>query len=144
MSESSLTLRTSLVEVVAVLTSTGLKLSPSVFSAAAMPKNIVDLAFVLDLQTTNTLQYRGGADSVMRLEHTLTVSFVKVLKPLDQYTSQLDCLDIQERIMRAMQAGNAFDFLRVQYLQTTTTLSAAREHLVVDMTFRVDQDFTWA
>lgn len=138
-----MTLRAALVEVVAVLTSTGLKLSPSVFDAGAMPKNIVDLAFTLDLQTVNTQQYRGGADAVMRLEHALTVTFVKVLKPLDQYASQLDCLDIQERIMRAMQA-DAFDFVRVAYLQTTTTLSAAREHLVVAMTFRVDQDFTWA
>jgi|APGre2960657404_1045060.scaffolds.fasta_scaffold39931_2 hypothetical protein len=139
-----MTLRAMLVEVVAVLTSTGLKLSPSVFSAAAMPKNIVDLAFTLDLQTVNTQQYRGGADAVMRLDHTLTVTFVKVLKPLDQHESQLACLDIQERVMRAMQAGDAFDFIRVTYLQTTTTLSAAREHLVVDLTFRVDQDFTWA
>ena len=79
-----------------------------------------------------------------RLDHTLTVTFVKVLKPLDQHESQLACLDIQERVMRAMQAGDAFDFIRVTYLQTTTTLSAAREHLVVDLTFRVDQDFTWA
>lgn len=144
MSDSSATLRAAMVDIIGVLTGTGLKLSPSMFSAAAMPKNIVDLAFVVDLQTVNTQQYRGGADGVLRLEHVLTVSFIKVLKPLDQYASQLECLDIQERIMKAMQSNSAFDYLRVNYLQTNTALSTAREHLVVSMGFRVDQDFAFS
>lgn len=143
MAESSLPLRRMLTEVRGVLESTGLKLSPSMFSVNALPKNLVDLAFTLDMQSANTGLYRGGADGVLRREETLKVTILKLVKPLDQFASQLDALTIEDNVIRAMQASDAFDYARVEWLATSSTPTPQREHLVIELTFRVEHDYTW-
>jgi hypothetical protein len=141
---SSVRLRSMMVEVTNVLSTAGLRLSPSMFVVSAMPKNLVDLSYTLDLQSRDTLKYRNGGDSVLRMEHTLTISMAKVVKPLDQFTSQLDAFEIEERAIIAMSAADAFAYMRVDWLETRRDPTPSREHLILSMVFNVEMDWSWA
>lgn len=140
---SSLTLRTMMVEVTNVISSTGLRLSPSVFTAGATPKNLIDLSYVVNLQSRDTGKYRGGEDEVLRMEHTLVVSIAKIIKPLDQFASQLDACDIQERVIKALRQMGALAYARIDWVSTNSTVTPSREHLIIDLTFRIEMDWSF-
>lgn len=133
-----------LTEVTNVISSAGLKLSPSMFNVGATPKNLVDLSYVINLQSRDTEKYRNGGDDVLRMEHILTVTVAKFIKPLDQFSSQLDSLDIQEKVIKVLSQSDAFAYARVDWVSTRSTVTPTREHLILDMVFRIEMDWTWA
>lgn len=141
---SSLTMRTMLTEMTNVISSAGLKLSPSMFNVGATPKNLVDLSYVINLQSRDTGKYRNGSDEVLRMEHTLTVTIAKIIKPLDQFSSQLDAFEIQEKVIKALSQADAFAYARVDWASTRSTPTPSREHLIMEMVFTIEMDWTWA
>lgn len=141
---SSLTLRTMMTEVTNVITTAGLRLSPSMFSAGATPKNLVDLSYVVSLQSKDTGKYRNGGNEILRMEHLLTVTVAKFIKPLDQFSSQLDAFDIQENVIKALSQSDAFAYARVDWVSTTPVVTPSREHLIINMVFRIEMDWSWS
>lgn len=123
---------------------THLKMSPSMFSASSLPKTLVDNSFVLDLQSKDNGIYRNGYEGILRMEHTLKISVVKVLKPLDQFTSYLAGLDLEEKVIKTMNNPNKFDFERVLWVSTTRTVTPTREHLILDFLFSVEHDYDFS
>jgi len=143
---SSMTMRTMLTEVTNVLSGAGLRLSPSLFTVNATPKNLVDLSYVINLASRDTGKYRNGGSAceVLRMEHSLTVTVAKFIKPLDQFSSQLDAFEIQERVITALSQANAFAYARVDWVSTRSTPTPTREHLIMEMVFTIEMDWSWA
>lgn len=126
-----------------LLESTGLKLSPAPFSVQATPKGLIDASFCLDLQTSNTGKYRE-ADELIRISHSLTVRVAKLVKPMDQFTSQLDGLDMEAKIIAVLMHRSNIPDAVVYYESTSRTLTTAREHILTDIRFRIEMDWSWA
>lgn len=123
-----------------------LKLSPSIFSVQMTPKGLQDASFVLDIQSKDTGKYRNGAEELLRIEHLLKVTVAKVLIPMDQFKSQCDGLDLEEVIIRSLcdEAATAPFNERVAWVSTTRTPTPTREHIVSDIVFRIEHDWSFS
>lgn len=137
--ESTPALRTWISEVKDLLLSAGLVLSPAPFSAAATPKGIVDLSFTLALQSENTGKYRDD-DFLVRASHELTVTVIKKIKPLDQFSSLLDAADIEADVHKKLLPRSALPDTVVTWVRTDRSLSSSREHMLLDMVYRCEVD----
>jgi len=142
---SAWSLVTLLTQLDAVLTGPGLlKRAPSLFSASAVPKGCADTHYALDLSSRDTGEYRNGQDDVMRAEHTLVVSVLKSVKPLDQWHSMLEAVALEELVMGAMLDRSNLPAVVVSWAGTTRTPAASREWLVLELTFILRTDWSWA
>ena len=141
---SSMNLRTFMVEITNVIATTGLTLSPSMFSATSTPRGLTDRSYVVNLRSRDTAKYRNGGDSIMRMEHVLTVQVAKKIKPHDQFASQLESMDIQESLIAALQKSGALTYARVDWVSTRSPVSPSREWIIIEMAFKVEHDWTWA
>jgi len=136
--------RVLLSKVDATLAKSGLIRSPVLFSAAAQPKSCVDNHYCIMLQSRNANTFREGWEETMRLEHTLTVSVIKVIKPMGQFESLLAATDIEGRLIAAMMVRRNLPDVVVHYVATRRVLTPSREHMVLDIDFSMTGDFQWA
>jgi hypothetical protein len=141
---NDLTIRELLTQVDRVLVNTGLKRSPALFSVNDQPKTLVDNAFALDLQTSDTQLFREGGEESARVTHQLTVSVLKQVRPMAQFDSLCAAGDIEERVMAAMLKRSNLPFVVVRWTQTQRTPSDSREYLVLAMTFALEHDWSWS
>ena len=109
----------------------------------AMPKHLVDLAFVLDFQSANTGKYREGYEDLLLAESALTVTFAKVLKPLDQMASHLDALVIETQVIKTILDRSTLPGTDVTWTSTARTLTPSREHLLTAIVFRIEHDLAY-
>lgn len=138
--DPSPTLHDWLVEVKNLVESAGFVLSPAPFSVSAMPKGLLDMAFVIDVQSENTGQYRSD-DYLVRARHTLKISVMKRIKPLDQWSSLLDAATIETSLHDKLLPRSALPDTVVTWDSTRRTLTPSREQMVVDVTYLCDVDF---
>jgi hypothetical protein len=139
---TSLSLRTVLTQVRDLLVGDGLKMSPALFSAQATPKSLLDSSFALDLQSVDTGLYREGWEQTVRMAHVLKVSIAKQVKPLDQFTSLVDAVDIEERVIKLVQNAGMFD--RIHWTDTKRSPTPSREYLILDISFHLEHDWSFA
>lgn len=144
MAVSDVTLRDWLATVKGRVEECGLRLSPAAFNAAATPKGLIDLSFVLDLQSRDTQKYRTGSDEMVRIEHTLTVSFAKIVKPADQFDSQLAALDTEEKIIAVLVDRAQMPYTLARWVGTKRALTSSREHIITDITFALEHDWSFS
>ena len=138
------TLRGLLTQVDAVLSGTGLRRSPSLFSANDLPKTLVDNAYCMAIQSADTQLFREGGEDSARVLHTLTLSVLKQIKPMAQFESLLAAGDIEERLMSVMLRRSNLPYAVVKWLGTQRTPTASREMLVLDLTFQLECDWTYS
>jgi hypothetical protein len=137
-------MRAWLEQVCVLVEGAGLTRAPAPFTAAATPKRMIDRSFVFDLQSRDTGKYDGGSDEMIRMGHTLTVRFCKTLSPAAQFDSHADALDMAEAVIaKLVRRGNLPD-ARAQWVNTRTALTPSREHLVIDVVFDVEHDWTFS
>lgn len=141
--QSNMTLRRMLVEVTNVINTTGLTVSPLLYTVTQTPKTKLDQVYTLNLVSRDTQKYRNGFENILRMEHELTVSVLKLIKPNDQFESQLDAFDLQEKIIVALSQAEAFSDARVDWISTTPHLSSNKEHIIMDMIFKIEMDWSW-
>lgn len=141
---NDLTIRELLTQVDRVLVNAGLKRSPALFSVNDQPKTMVDNAFALDLQTSDTQLFREGGEESARVVHQLTVSVLKQVRPMAQFDSLCAAGDVEERVMAAMLKRSNLPYVVVRWTQTQRTPSDSREYLVLAMTFALEHDWSWS
>lgn len=141
---NDLTIRELLTQVDRVLVNAGLKRSPALFSVNDQPKTLVDNAFALDLQTSDTQLFREGGEESARVVHQLTVSVLKQVRPMAQFESLCAAGDVEERVMAAMLKRSNLPYVVVRWTQTQRTPSDSREYLVLAMTFALEHDWSWS
>jgi hypothetical protein len=121
----------------------GLTLAPAIFTTSATPKRMIDASFVLDVQSRNTGKYATASDELVRMGHTLTVRFARTLSPVAQFTTQLEAVDITERLIAALVRRANLPDCRVDWQATRQALTPSREILVVEVVFDVEHDWTF-
>lgn len=144
MGSDQLSSRTWLSQVDTVLTKSGLVRSPAPFSVAATPNTLVDRSYCFELpQSADTDKYRGGGDEEIRVRHSLTIRLAKVVKPGEQFQSQLAGLDTEDALVKVMLTRNNFGDMRVLWLGTARDLTPAREHIISDLSFDCEHDWSF-
>lgn len=143
MATTDISFRTFFNDIRIVVESAGLKLSPSMFSIQSTPKTIIDLAFCLDIQTQDSEKYRCGVNDMMRVSHAVTIRFSKKLKPLDQFSSQLEAVDSEELIIGKMMSRTNLPNARVLWKSTKRAITTSREYLIVEMLFDIEHDWSF-
>lgn len=138
------TLRGLLTKVDAVLSATGLKRSPGLFTAGDLPKSLADNSYCMAIQTLDTNLYREGGEDSARVLHTLTLSVLKQIKPMAQFESLLAAGDIEEKMMAAMLRRSNIPYAVVKWVSTQRTPTAAREYLILDVIFTLECDWSWS
>ena len=139
-----LTLRGLLTQVDSVLSSTGLKRSPSLFSANDLPKTLVDNSYCLGIQSADTQLYREGGEESARVIHQLTLSVLKQIKPMAQFQSLLDAGDVEERMMAAMLKRSNLPYAVVKWISTQRTPTPSREYLLIESVYSLECDWSWS
>ena len=139
-----LTLRGLLTQVDSVLSSTGLKRSPSLFSANDLPKTLVDNSYCLGIQSADTQLYREGGEESARVIHQLTLSVLKQIKPMAQFQSLLDAGDVEERMMAAMLKRSNLPYAVVKWISTQRTPTPSREYLLIESIYSLECDWSWS
>jgi hypothetical protein len=123
----------------------GLTRAPAIFTAASTPKSMIDRSFCLPpLQSRDTGKYACGSDELIRMGRTLTVRFCRTLAPADQFESQLQAGDIEEQLIAKLVRRSNLPESRVQWTNTSPSLTPTREHLVIDVVFDVEHDWTFS
>lgn len=138
------TLRGLLTQVDGVLSGTGLKRSPSLFSANDLPKTLVDNAYCMAIQSADTQLYREGGEESARVIHQLTLSVLKQIKPMAQFQSLLDAGDVEERSMAAMLKRSNLPYAVVKWVSTQRTPTPSREYLLIEAVFSLECDWSWS
>lgn len=138
------TLRGLLTTVDAVLSATGLKRAPGLFSAGDLPKSLADNSYCMAIGSADTNLYREGGEDSARVIHTLILSVLKQIKPMAQFESLLAAGDIEERIMAAMLRRSHIPYAVVKWVSTQRTPTTAREYLVLEVTFTLECDWSWS
>lgn len=138
------TLRSWLTSVASLVEGAGLTQAPAIFTASATPKRMIDASFVLDLQSRDTGKYACASDEMIRIGHTLTVRFCRTLSPLAQFDTQLAAMDTAEKVIATLVRRASLPECRVQWTSTRSTLTPSREHLVIDLVFDVELDWTFS
>jgi hypothetical protein len=133
-----------LTEVSSLVEGAGLTLAPGLFTASATPKRMIDRSFVLDVQSRDTGKYANGSDELIRIGHTLTVRICKTLAPAAQFDSQIEALGTVEAVIAKLVRRANLPDCRVQWTATRSTLTPSREHLVYDVIFDVEADWTFS
>ena len=139
-----LTLRGLLTQVDSVLSGTGLKRSPSLFSANDLPKTLVDNSYCLGIQSADTQLYREGGEESARVVHQLTLSVLKQIKPMAQFQSLLDAGDVEERMMAAMLKRSNLPYAVVKWISTQRTPTPSREYLLIESIYSLECDWSWS
>ena len=133
-----------LTQVDSVLSGTGLKRSPGLFTANDLPKTLADNSYCMSIQSADTNLYREGGEESARVVHTLTLSVLKQIKPMAQFQSLLDAGDIEERMMAAMLKRSNLPYAVVKWVGTQRTASPAREYLLIESIFTLECDWSWS
>ena len=139
-----LTLRGLLTQVDSVLSGTGLKRAPGLFTANDLPKTLADNSFCIGIQSADTNLYREGGEESARVVHTLTLSVLKQIRPMAQFQSLLDAGDIEERMMAVMLKRSNLPYAVVKWVSTQRTASPAREYLLIESIFTLECDWSWS
>jgi hypothetical protein len=138
------TLRALLTQVDSVLSGTGLKRSPALFSAGDLPKSLVDNSYCMAIQSADTQLYREGGEESARVIHQLTLSVLKQIKPMAQFQSLLDAGDVEERLMAAMLKRSHLPYAVVKWISTQRTPTPSREYLLIEAVFTLECDWSWS
>ena len=138
------TLRGLLTQVDAVLSGTGLKRAPGLFSAGDLPKTLADNSYCMSVQTQDTNLYREGGEESARVLHTLTLSVLKQIKPMAQFQSLLDAGDVEEKLMAAMLKRSNLPYAVVRWVSTQRAATPAREYLLIEAVFTLECDWSWS
>lgn len=138
------TLRGLLTQVDAVLSGTGLKRAPGLFSAGDLPKTLADNSYCMSVQTQDTNLYREGGEESARVLHTLTLSVLKQIRPMAQFQSLLDAGDVEEKLMAAMLKRSNIPYAVVRWVSTQRAATPAREYLLIEAVFELECDWSWS
>jgi hypothetical protein len=122
----------------------GLTRAPAIFTTASTPRGMIDRSFCLTLQSRDTGKYDCGSDEMIRMGRTLTVRFCRTLAPADQFETQLEAADMEERLIAKLVRRSNLPESRVQWTSTNPSLTPTREHLVIDVVFDVEHDWTFS
>lgn len=139
-----LTLRGLLTQVDGVLSATGLKRAPGLFTANDLPKTLADNSFCIGIQSADTNLYREGGEDNARVIHQLTLSVLKQIRPMAQFQSLLDAGDIEERMMAAMLRRSNFPYAVVKWVSTQRTPTPAREYLLLESMYTLECSWSWS
>lgn len=112
---------------------TGLDMGLQLGDAAAGANTEQGARYSIDLQDVNTGLYRDRSHE--RIECTVTVTIMHSFNPLDQWTSQLAALDLEELVVeRALDQSN-LPACAVYHVSTKRALTPTREQLKSTIVF---------
>ena len=140
----STTQRAWLEAVSSLIEGAGLTRAPAIFTASATPSRMIDRSFVVEVQSRDTDKYACASDELIRMGRTLTVRFCRTLSPAAQFESQLDAADIEERLIAKLVRRANLPDSRVQWTSTRSSLTPSREHLIIEVVFDVEHDWSFS
>ncbi len=110
------------------------------------PNTLGDRRYAIELGTANTAIMRDKAASVARIDHGVTVRFLRRLPPKDQNTRYLEALDEEVLIIRALMAqSGAWQYdLRVLFNNSGREVIAGGEWLLSTIQFSIAHDLALA
>jgi hypothetical protein len=127
-----------------VLSGTGLKRAPGLFTANDIPKTLADNSYCIGIQSQDANLYREGGEESARVVHTLTLSVLKQIRPMAQFQSLLDAGDVEEQLMAAMLRRSNLPHAVVKWVSTQRTPTPAREYLLLESVFTLECDWSWS
>jgi len=126
--------------IITKVAATGLTAAQTILEPSSMPDTGMDRFFTVTMQSRNTNKYRDKA--VVRIQHDVTISFLKRLKMSDQDGSYKIALSTEESIISAMLDVSDFASERVLYSSTSRTLNSTKEYILINILFNIEQDFS--
>lgn len=125
-----------------VETVSGFKEAIRPMSPVVDPNTVGDKRYGIELTTSNSANYRDKAGSSARIEHVVTIRFLRRLPPKGQNTRYLDALDNEVSIIRALmvQSGTWQQDIRVLYSTSGREVLVGGEWLLSTMTFNIAHD----
>lgn len=129
-----------------VETVTGFKLSLRPMRPDNDPNSLADKRFSIDLDTSNAGLFRDKAAGRARIEHGVTVRFLRRLPPKGQHTRYSEALDNEVLIIRSLmdQSGSWQNDLRVLYSGTDREILTGGEWLLFTLQFSIQHDLALA
>jgi hypothetical protein len=120
-----------------------LTLAPSAVNALNTPNTITENVFSIDVQTVNTDKFRDRSPSGhARLGHSVQVSLLFRIFPLNQMQSYLQAIDTEEAIIKGLLVQASTPAYRVLYTRSSRRLTESSEYLLIEIDFDVEQSIS--
>lgn len=129
-----------------VETVSGFKISLRPLRPDFDPATLGDKRFAIELDTSNSGHYRDKAVGSARIDHGVTIRFLRRLPPKGQHTRYTDALDNEVAIIRALmaQTGAWQEDLRVLYTSSGREILPGGEWLLSTLSFSIAHDLALA
>jgi|19_taG_2_1085344.scaffolds.fasta_scaffold04059_7 hypothetical protein len=128
------------INVIEALPLANLRLAPPSVNARNIPNTITERAFSVTMQTDNTDKFRDKSPGgVMRYGHTLTVSLLCRLPPMDQMEGYNDAIDIEEKIILGMLVQADLPKYRTLYERSSRIIENSGEYVLIEIDFSIEQ-----
>ena len=128
------------INVIEALPFANLRLAPPSVNARNIPNTITEKVFSVTMQTDNTDKFRDKSPrGVMRYGHTLTVSLLCRLPPMDQMEGYNDAIDVEERIIMGMLVQADLPLYRTLYERSSRTIENSGEYVLIEIDFSIEQ-----
>lgn len=126
--------------------STQLTHSDTVLDPRDRPQTHLDRLFSIDLQSTNSGQYRDQSSPGARLLVDLILRCAWRLNPKNHAATWQRALDDEEAAIAALctSTTSPLNVCSVSYVRSARTVSTSREWLFADVGFRVGMDLAYA
>ena len=127
-----------------VETVSGFKEAIRPMSPVVDPNTVGDKRYGIELGTSNSANYRDKSTGSARIEHSVTIRFLRRLPPKGQNTRYLSALDNEVLIIRALMAqSGAWQYdLRVLYSSSSREVLAGGEWLLSTINFNIAHDLS--
>jgi hypothetical protein len=120
-------------------TITGLVPSPVPFNPSSMPSSLANagnkVAFCVDIQSRDAGDRQG---SLMRVDHTVTISMLIAYKQQGWSTSLGQALDMEQSIIACLLDRDFFGDYDVRWLGSARVLNDSHEYFIHAMTFSME------
>lgn len=129
-----------------VETVSGFKISLRPLRPDFDPATLGDKRFAIELDTSNSGHYRDKTVGSARIDHGVSIRFLRRLPPKGQHTRYTDALDNEVAIIRALmaQTGTWQEDLRVLYTSSGREILPGGEWLLSTLSFSIAHDLSLA
>jgi hypothetical protein len=129
-----------------VETVSGFKISLRPLRPDFDPATLGDKRFAIELDTSNSGHYRDKTVGSARIDHGVSIRFLRRLPPKGQHTRYTDALDNEVAIIRALmaQTGTWQEDLRVLYTSSGREILPGGEWLLSTLSFSISHDLALA
>lgn len=127
-------------------TVSGFKLSLRPIRPDFDPNTLGDKRFGIELETSNPGLFRDKATGRARIEHSVSIRFLRRLPPKGQHTRYSEALDNEVEIIRSLmaQTGSWQEDLRVLYSGSSREVLPGGEWLLTSLSFSIAHDLALA